>query len=400
MRKKISFIVIAPDASVEEPNTEFVDIPEITKVKSKISELTDELDSMNKILEEELSKEEISKDNVTLLFTKQRHTTNSINEFRNSLEHFYDFELKKLTDESRAGKLNTQECKQLNEEIERFTKLLDCDLENVDKSLKDVDTVSKLKLLPEEMSKSCPLLYSIVEVLLLTKADGSIHEGVHVKSAFHALSILVGLRSQLLHNNFKLMFTALCVLYGAGDRFITTLNHLGFTISWKAFMSFLDCCLNAKLLSSQKIGDTLPIILLMDNINMYKGKKKHLGLLKYHGPTMWNFTGRALIIPSMSNLNHLLSQPEKCLNSQKDVLTLDGKYVFIESELEKVALWQRITDRFLLQLLDDGLNNVPPSTGKALEKMNEQECTKWLQEHDFNSSVKKVYYKSLQPGHH
>ena len=94
LRKKISFIVIAPDANVEEPNIELVDIPEITKVKSKISELTDELDSINKILEEELSKEEISKDNVTLLFTKQRHTTNSIEEFRNSLEHFYDFELK------------------------------------------------------------------------------------------------------------------------------------------------------------------------------------------------------------------------------------------------------------------------------------------------------------------
>ena len=170
------------------------------------------------------------------------------------------------------------------------------------------------------MSKSCPLPCNIVEVLLLTKADGSIHEGVHVKSAFHALSILVGLQSQSLHNNFKLMFAALCVSYGAGNRFITTLNHLRFTISWKAFMSFLDCHLNAKkLLCSQKIGDTLPIILLMDNINMYRVKKKHLRLLKYHGPTMWNFTGRALIIPNMSNLNHLLSQPEKCLNSQKDV---------------------------------------------------------------------------------
>ena len=76
------------------------------------------------------------------------------------------------------------------------------------------------------------------------------------------------------------MFTALCVSYGAGDRFITTLNHRGCTISGKAFLSFLDWCLNAKKhLYSQKIGDTLPIILLMDNIDMYRGKKKHLHLL-------------------------------------------------------------------------------------------------------------------------
>ena len=43
----------------------------MTKVGSKISQLTDELDSINKILEEKMPKEEISKDNVTLLFTKQ-----------------------------------------------------------------------------------------------------------------------------------------------------------------------------------------------------------------------------------------------------------------------------------------------------------------------------------------
>ena len=111
------------------------------------------------------------------------------------------------------------------------------DLENADKSPKNIDTISKLKLLPEEMSKSCLLFYNIVEALLLTEADGSIHEGVHVKSAFYALSILLGLQSLHPQNNFKLMFTALCVSYGAGDRFITTLNPHGFTISWKAFLS-------------------------------------------------------------------------------------------------------------------------------------------------------------------
>ena len=68
------------------------------------------------------------------------------------------------------------------------------DLDNVGKSPQNIDTISKLKLLPKEMSKICPLFYNIVEVLL-TEADGSIHEGVHVKSAFYALSILLGLQS-------------------------------------------------------------------------------------------------------------------------------------------------------------------------------------------------------------
>ena len=88
LRKKISFKITTPDANIE-----LVDIPEVTKVRSKFLELTDELDSINKILEEQMSKEEIRKDNITLLFAKQRLTTNSIEEFQNSLEHFHDFEL-------------------------------------------------------------------------------------------------------------------------------------------------------------------------------------------------------------------------------------------------------------------------------------------------------------------
>ena len=63
LRKKISFKITTPEANIE-----LVDIPEVTKVRSKFSELTDELDSIHKILEEEMSKEEIRKDNVTLLF--------------------------------------------------------------------------------------------------------------------------------------------------------------------------------------------------------------------------------------------------------------------------------------------------------------------------------------------
>jgi len=34
-----------------------------------------------------------------------------------------------------------------------------------------------------------------------------------------------------------------------------------------------------------------PVILLMDNINMYKGNKRHYRLFKKLSPKMWNFTG-------------------------------------------------------------------------------------------------------------
>lgn len=63
-----------------------------------------------------------------------------------------------------------------------------------------------------------------------------------------------------------------------------------------------------------------PVILMFDNINiinMYRGKHKHLRLFKYIGPTMWNFTGQALLVPNTDGLDELLQDENACLNSQK-----------------------------------------------------------------------------------
>ena len=52
----------------------------------------------------------------------------------------------------------------------------------------------------------------------------------------------------------------------------------------------------------------LPIILLMDNIHIYKDKSKHLRIFKQITPSMWNFTGQALIIPELSHDTKALLQ--------------------------------------------------------------------------------------------
>jgi hypothetical protein len=54
---------------------------------------------------------------------------------------------------------------------------------------------------------------------------------IQIKSAVHSLAILISLRSQKIQNDFKLMFTCLCISFGAGCRFIGMLNHLGLTVS-------------------------------------------------------------------------------------------------------------------------------------------------------------------------
>ena len=115
-----------------------------------------------------------------------------------------------------------------------------------------------------------------------------------------------------------IMFTSLCVPYGAGKRFITMLNHLGLTFSWKNFVDYLDKQLQHKeeVLKS-RFKELLPVIIMMDNINMYQGKRKHLRLFKYVGPKMWNFTGRGVFFPNLDSAKHLLSAKQKYFGHKK-----------------------------------------------------------------------------------
>ena len=55
-------------------------------------------------------------------------------------------------------------------------------------------------------------------------------------------------------------------------------------------MNFLDERLsNFSEIIENKFPTKQPVILLMDNINMYRGKNRHDRLYKSLGPKMWNF---------------------------------------------------------------------------------------------------------------
>jgi hypothetical protein len=74
---------------------------------------------------------------------------------------------------------------------------------------------------------------------------------------------------------------------------------------------------------------THPVILLMDNINMYRGHHRHHRLFKVLGQTMWNFTVRGAIIPNCNGIEHLLSDPTMFEQPQRDLTTLKAEELFI-----------------------------------------------------------------------
>ena len=102
-------------------------------------------------------------------------------------------------------------------------------------------------------------------------------------------------------------------------------------------MSFLD----KRLTEFQSLIDdcppnSKPVILLLDYVNMYRGNIRHHRLLKGVGPSMWNFTVLGLLVPNMSDMEHLFEREETAENSISNETetahdTFTGRKLYLEN---------------------------------------------------------------------
>ena len=96
------------------------------------------------------------------------------------------------------------------------------------------------------------------------------------------------------------------------------LNKIGLTVHWSTVMNFLDKQLTLLEKSVQsKTPLQVPLILLMDNINIYRGNQRYHRLFKDLGSNMWNFTGKGLLIPNIEGIEDLFLHRETVLQSQQ-----------------------------------------------------------------------------------
>jgi len=72
-----------------------------------------------------------------------------------------------------------------------------------------------------------------------------------------------------------------------------------------------------------------PAILLLDNINLYHGNRRHHRLYKVLGPKMWNFTVRGLLVPKLLGIDHLFQSEETAEQSQRDPQEVTAEDTFI-----------------------------------------------------------------------
>ena len=281
---------------------------DILNLRVLISNTSTELESVNAKINDQLSESQISTDNLKTLMTSQQKLQARLTELNNTLTMLFQKEIDHLLqNQFQCETLCAVEKAKLDQELSvSFLEYININLSS--KLPSAIQFADMFISLTSSVKENCPLLFSILDALLLHKKDGIKITETRTMSAVHALAILISLKSQKIPNDFKLMFTCLCISFGAGSRFIGMLNHVGLTVSWLTAMNFFDA-------QKRKLEENIrsitpvdvPILLLMDNINMYRGKRKHLRLFKSMGPTMWNFTPQAVLIANVDGLEKTIT---------------------------------------------------------------------------------------------
>ena len=375
------------DTSSSADTTSFLPLNESAKIanlKELIKTTSTELDDISKRLDTHLSTEEIQSDVLKVLRHMQQQLQNRMQELQNTMTTLLQKEVDQLVErQSQCETLCAQETLQLNEEMSIFIEYLNKNIQS--NTLCGDDLSGIFSSLTGNLRENCPLLFNVLDTILLQGKEDSAVSERHVKSAVHSLAILVSLRSQKIPNDFKLLFTCLCISFGAGLRFISMLNHLGLTVSWERAMKFFD---KRKMKQERDLANLspvdIPVILLIDNINIYRGKRKHLRLSKSHGPTMWNFTGQAILIPSVDDMGEILKNKECCLFPQGSATEIKAEDIFLEGDQEKTSLFSKFVDEYLLEVLDVCLNKVSLSA-RQLKEMTEGQINSHLKTADFES---------------
>lgn len=95
-------------------------------------------------------------------------------------------------------------------------------------------------------------------------------------------------------------------------------------------MTYLDRRVtNFQELIDKSAPTSVSSILLMDNINLYHGNRRHHRLFKVLGPKMWNFTVRGLIVPKFHKFQDLFQSGETAEESQHDPKEVTAEDTFI-----------------------------------------------------------------------
>jgi hypothetical protein len=394
-----------PTASIDRKNKTFRNIRKVTSFElktdpeeiipvcgtdlSNIRALLAESRQQNSaLLEEIISRVKDGKtENIQALLDAHKKQSDLVTYYSETLDKLYEKEITLLMSEKENPSLSESDKLELVKETQALSNSVNLGLRSGEKSSDVIVKENIFEILVEKVMHECPLLYDIVKTLFPT--DNIRKE----KGAVHALSLLMSLKNSHCKNDVTLIFTLMLVSYGAGARLVNMLNLIGVTMHWNTLMGFLDKHKkNREIELQSEISLEKPLIVLMDNINIYRGFQKYHRMFNEPLMTMWNFTVRGLLDPSITGIEELFENADTCLKSQEDVTDWTSDNLDIEHNNELQEQWVEFQKRYILCLLNDGLNRIPPHE-KPLCAMSESDSHDWLSKADLNKERNNIKIK-------
>ena len=139
----------------------------VANIKAKLGRIQVELGTVSRQLMEIVSSEDADSNFLKILLKRQKQLLADLRKFREGLENLYETELSKLINEGKTDKLSAREVQELGDEVKQFTSMLNLNLKD-SLDLKSEGIFEKLSL---SVHEKCPLLYEVIDKLLLTNAS-------------------------------------------------------------------------------------------------------------------------------------------------------------------------------------------------------------------------------------
>ena len=368
IRKAISF-------QLKDENPEVITVDAESEMSNVQALIAESRRRGNKLLEDIIARVTVGEnDALEALLLAYKRETELLTAHSEILDQLYEREIQHLMSTNNSSTLSQSDKVKLTEEVELLSKTLSFGLRSGEGVFINEEIFIDLV---NNVAEKFPFLFDIVKTLFPT------NDRRKEKGAVHSLSLLMSLRNNQCQNDVTLVFTILLVAYGAGTRMVNMLNKIGLTLHWDTLMSFLDKYNKKKFEKLHlNIPAEKPLFLLLDNVNIHRGYQRHHRLFKSPKANMWNFTVRGLLNPDITGIEDLFSTPETSLQSQDNVLEWNANNVQLENCNEHALLWKRFSKSYILSLLNDGLNKIPPHE-KPICDMTETECNQWLSNADY-----------------
>ena len=167
---------------------------------------------------------------LTLKFNSKLQSYLKLN---SALVNLYENKIKKLESSEGEIPITKTQKEQITKEIKEMEKICCLELKK-DPDVGGVFNTNIFGDLLETFEEKCPLLFDLLQTLLVTDHRQRVHKTPEYKltCGVNTFALLLSVKNKKFSNDIRLLFGLVCITFGAGKQFVNLLNAMGLSPHW------------------------------------------------------------------------------------------------------------------------------------------------------------------------